>query len=392
MVEVSGEPRGETTRITMKVTDTGCGIPEEKCAAIFDEFEQVDGSSARRHDGAGLGLAITKRICNAMGGSISVESTIGQGSTFTVVLPLRVDETKSNLPSTPLPQFFRKTVAIVDDNAVNRDILKEQLSAWGLNYVEFDNPFAFLKAIKHGGHKLDLAILDYQMPELNGSEVATRLREGDDPQSNIPLILLTSAGPKGAPPAEIDDLFDSYLVKPARAAMLVDAVANALQKANAVPVNVNAGKEDREAADADIKLTSSEGGPLKVLVAEDNAVNQMVVKAMLDKLGCETAIAENGRKAVERFQDNAPDVILMDLSMPEMDGIAATAEIRGLEAQTNAHVPIIGVTAHAMKEDKQRCLDAGMDDYLSKPVTKDALAAKLSHWADYPNRAAEKSA
>jgi len=299
LVELSGKKRGETTDIEMKVTDTGCGIPEDHLPTIFEEFEQVDGSAARRHDGAGLGLAITKHIVEAMGGAIIAESEIDKGSTFTVCIPLRVDEAQKRKPELPNDLFTDVNACIVDDNDVNRKILLEQFSAWGLRASAFNSGAHALSAIQtahESNDPFDFVIVDFQMPGMNGTEFATLLNESK--AHAIPMILLTSAGPKDAPTQEIADLFDSYLVKPARESMLLDSIANVLQE-----------RSIRSAKETSAKLSEVDGGTkaenhlaLNILVAEDNIVNQMVVTAMLKNLGCNCQVVSNGQEALDYVQ------------------------------------------------------------------------------------------
>lgn len=381
LVEVSGVKRGEIADVTIAVTDTGCGVPEHKLQAIFEEFEQVDGSSARKHNGAGLGLAISKKMVEAMGGEISVESVSGKGSTFRVRLPLAIDDSAPAANPAPAVSFGGKRALVVDDNPVNRTILKEQLASWGLASDLAENAgeaIAALRKAAHDGKPYAIGILDFQMPGADGIELA-RLIKGDQKLAATPLVLLTSAGRKGDPSALMGDLFSAYLVKPARASMLLDSILTAFND-GAVAALRSAGPSLAEAGADEKSAFMLEGEPLRVLVAEDNIVNQMVIKAMLQKIGCAVSIASNGRLALEAYEAEKPHIVLMDMSMPEMDGAEATGHIRKLQKKDGSHAPIIGVTAHALREDRQRCLDAGMDDYLPKPVKQDALEDILTRW------------
>ena len=379
LIEVSGRPRGETTEIEIAVTDTGCGIPASKLDTIFEEFEQVDSSASRRHDGAGLGLAITKRIVTAMNGSIVARSTLKEGSTFSVKLPLKIDES-AKIFAPPNPALFSNVHAIiVDDNATNRMILTEQLKSWGIPADAFPaaaDGLAAMKTNAKGGNKYNLGIFDFQMPAMNGVEMATAVKD-DASIASTPLILLTSAGPKGAPSETVETLFDAYLVKPARASMLLDAIANILHESAVEAALETAASLTTQPAD-----DKNSEPAIDILVAEDNVVNQMVVKAMLENLNCTIRIAENGLEAVEMYSVATPDIVLMDVSMPEMDGFEATAEIRKIQERENLFRPIIGVTAHAMREDRESCLNNGMDDYLPKPIKEEALQKALRHWTE----------
>lgn len=383
LIEISGRSRGEVADIEIAVSDTGCGIPDEKLQAIFEEFEQVDGSAARQYDGAGLGLAISKRMVEAMGGEVSVKSTFGEGSVFTMRLPLRIDESKVWNVGAPAGFFEAKRALIVDDNDVNRKILTEQLASWGLGADAFDSPKRALDVLRDKGteNPYDIVILDFQMPDMDGIELAECIRN-DAAIADAPMILLTSAGRKGDPNGLSGDLFAGYLVKPARASMLLDAIVSAVSDA-AIDATKDMAyalrKEQSDGAETADPAYDIRAG-LNVLVAEDNLVNQMVIKAMLQKFGCNTTIASDGAQAVALFDKGAFDVILMDVSMPVMDGAAATQEIRRLQDARGVHTPIIGVTAHAMREDRKRCIDAGMDDYLPKPVKEGLLAEALIKW------------
>ncbi len=384
LVEVTGKRRGEVTDLVIAVSDTGCGIPKEKIDSIFDEFEQVDGSAIRRHDGAGLGLAISKRMIEAMGGEIAVESKVGFGSRFEMRLPLAIDEQEYELAKIPDNMFDDIRAVVVDDNAVNRMILQEQLGSWGLASELFDNANDALDAMTAAaerGEPFAIAILDYQMPHMNGVEMANYIRT-EDSIADTPLVLLTSAGRKGDPDGLINDLFAAYLVKPARASMLLDSIVTALNDHNAeqlqkAAATLAAASEDTGAV---VCPFTPDGSALDVLVAEDNVVNQMVIQAMLENMGCKVTVACNGREVIDMYQERKPDVILMDLSMPEFDGVQATKAIRRRQDEKGEDTPIIGVTAHALREDRQRCLDAGMDDYLPKPVKQDILFEMLDKW------------
>jgi len=382
---------GETARVVIAVSDTGCGIPKEKLGAVFEKFEQVDNTSARRFDGAGLGLAISQRIVEAMGGEIRVESEVGVGSTFTCILNLRIDEEAAPPVERSGDVFADIRVLAVDDNAVNRAILSELLASWGMRASIVANGEAALASARQAAAAntpFELAIIDGQMPGMDGVALA-RVFRGDGALQTIPLILLTSGGSKGDPGPEIRALFDAYLVKPARASMLLDAIGGALSR-NAAAMLAQASTKLAAPERSEIRRCqfTADGAPLNVLVAEDNLVNQMVVRAMLEKLGCAVRIAGDGRKAVEDYERREPDLVLMDISMPDMDGVQATAMIRKRQNDTGRRAPIIGVTAHALREDRQRCLDAGMDDYLPKPIKQAALEEVIARWAGDRRRAA----
>lgn len=390
LVSVLGKRRGESADIEIIIEDTGCGIPADKLGSIFDAFEQADNSAARRHDGTGLGLAISRKLVDAMTGEITATSEVGVGSRFAIKLKLAIDET-ARAAGASFNDLEGVKALVVDDIAVNRVILCEQLAAWGIKSSAYSDAAAAEGAAKTeaaAGHPFDIAILDQQMPGIDGIELANRLRL-DPAVRGTPLILLTSAGRKGVADSIADALFDAYLVKPARSSMMLDAIVSCLQ-GRAVD-RAAATLDLMKSAPAQVSQPAARGSLLQVLVAEDNVVNQMVIKSMLEKLGCDSIIASNGREAVDLYGTMKFDVVLMDISMPEMDGVEATAHIRKLQQMSGRTTPIIGVTAHALAEDRQRCLDAGMDDYLPKPVKPDALRRVLERWSAIDGSPARQS-
>ena len=391
VLEVTGKRRGEVANIEISVTDTGCGIPAEKLGAIFEEFEQVDNSAARRFDGAGLGLAISKGIVDAMGGEITAQSEVGHGSTFKLLLPLKVDEMAQPTVEAYAGVFADIRALIVDDNQVNRSILTEQIASWGIDsdtVASAEEGLAAARAAAAANNAYQIAIIDFQMPGMSGVDLAQEMRN-DRALVLTPLILLTSAGRKGDPEPDVLELFDAYLVKPARASMLLDAIGACLQQKSIEKICV----ASSELANAAPELRpapchlAANGSALDVLVAEDNVVNQMVIKAMLEKLGCSVRLASDGQKAVDAYSEKLPDIVLMDISMPVVDGVVATGKIRTLQERDGHRIPIIGVTAHALREDRKRCIEAGMDDYLPKPVKQDRLQEMLARWASRPEAA-----
>jgi len=382
MIDLPGEVRqmpdgvpGVALRVA--VTDTGIGIPPERIADVFDRFTQVDGSSSRRHQGTGLGLAIAKGLVERMGGQIGVESQPGRGSTFWFSLLLPVDPSESVRAPVPAAMAGRRVLTI-DDNETNRRILQELIASWELAGTEVSSGAEGLQRLHdsaRAGNPYDLVILDHQMPGMSGDEVLRHLRS-DPLIAATPVILLTSidglGGVSGAPAPDVE----AYLVKPAPAAQLFDAVLTIL---GGPPARAAA----EPAAACGPAPESISGSRDRILLVEDNEINRIVAGQVLDRLGLSHRIAENGEEAVALFGEMRPELVLMDVSMPRMDGLDATRHIRALErAQGLRRTPVIGLTAHALQGDRQRCLAAGMDDYLSKPVEIDRLSEAIRRWME----------
>lgn len=379
LVDVSGEIGDGVTRLRIAVADTGIGIPDDKRELIFDKFAQVDGSSTRRHEGTGLGLAITQGLVSLMGGRISLESVAGQGSTFTVELDLPQVGQRSRRAHAPVDVSGARIV-IADDHPVNRAILLEQMASWGFDAcagVDGAEALAVLHAAREAGVAVDCVILDYQMPGMSGLDVARAMR-ADPALATLPVVLLTSVD-QSLTLAQTAGLgIEAQLVKPARSSQLLEAIVTTIQKQRSF-VRFSAG-EIGAVAEPAAPSPVRDGHAFRVLVAEDNEVNQLVFSQILGEAGISFEIVGNGRLAVEHWHIHRPDLILMDVAMPEMGGFEATRAIREMERAEASHVPIIGVTAHALKGDRERCIEAGMDDYLPKPISPDALTAKIAHW------------
>ncbi|TPJ48486.1 PAS domain S-box protein [Mesorhizobium sp. B2-6-4] len=401
LVDVTGESVPDGTRLTISVTDTGIGIPEEKLKQVFEKFSQVDTSSTRRHEGTGLGLAITSRLVELMGGDIGVESAEGKGSTFwfTVTLPRAGQQNAQRIMPVDVTGA---RVLIVDDNAVNRAILTEQMTSWTFDSCAAESGAEGLKVLIAAaayGVPVDCVVLDYQMPEMSGAEMAGVVRNTAG-LADTPIIMLTSVDQSLANTSYRDLGIDAQLIKPARSSVLLETLVATIQRHRhatdvARPLAVEGGggnnpQSPPPAAGQRALLQpppvrprlAATGGEqrLDILVAEDNEVNQMVFTQILGETGYGFEIVGNGRKALDAFGRLNPCMILMDVSMPEMNGLEATAAIRRLEEETGTHVPIVGVTAHALKGDRERCLDAGMDDYLPKPISPRALLEKVERW------------
>jgi two-component system, sensor histidine kinase and response regulator len=356
--------------LRFSVADTGIGIPPEKRQLIFEAFTQADGSNTRRYGGTGLGLTIASQLVAMMGGRIWVESDVGKGSTFHFTAQLgRERRSESRTPvreRATLEELAGLPVLVVDDHLTNRRIFEELLHQWGMRPVVADGGASALQAIERAhaaGAPYRLILLDAQMPEMDGFALAARLQV--DPNLAGGTIMMLSSADQIGDAARCRQLgITSYLTKPVKQSDLLNAILTTLgptPRAPAMPAATSA------------PASRSHTRGLRILVAEDNPVNQHMAVRLLQKRGHAVVIAENGRKALEAYERDAFDVIVMDVQMPEMSGLEATAAIRERERTTEAHIPIVGLTAHAMKGDRERCLEAGMDGYLSKPLRAQEL-------------------
>ncbi len=465
-IDVNGVVENGEAKLKIAIEDTGIGIPEEKAKRVFEKFSQVDESATRKHEGTGLGLAISSSLVELMDGEIGVTSELGKGSTFWFEISLPVHGNSKRKKHVPVDVSGAR-VLIIDDNMVNRSILLENMQAWKFDSAAAASGpegLAVMRTMASQGIKLDCVVLDYQMPEMNGGEVAQAIRS-DVVISGVPVIMLTSVDQ-----TEDGQNFSSlgvqgHLVKPARSSLLLETMIRVLQDAhdessetresvamvraignkamaelpsvtpapeavaslslNDVPALRDAPQPAQEApkqatqverpstpaitprtepageatnvTSKGVTMTQEDGirrftsvasasHAIDVLIAEDNEVNQIVFRQILQGAGYNFLIANNGKEAVELYKKHTPKVICMDVSMPVMNGHEATREIRALEKDKNTHTPIIGVTAHAIKGDMQKCFDAGMDDYLSKPVSPDKLEKKIKNWIEKKNK------
>jgi CheY-like chemotaxis protein/HPt (histidine-containing phosphotransfer) domain-containing protein len=358
---------GRTHKLHFIVRDSGIGIPEDRLSQLFESFSQVDASTTRRYGGTGLGLAISKRLSELMGGTIWVESRVGEGSTFH--LTIEAVAASGPLPAHDRgaqPQLRGKRVLIVDDNTTNRRILSRQVDSWGMLARDTPYPAQALEWIRRGD-RFDLVILDMQMPEMDGVALAEEIRRYRDERA-LPLVMLTSLGTREEGRAGAAE-FAAYLTKPIKPAQLYDTLMTVF---GAAPAGVRAPALRAEPAE---QLAARM--PLRILVAEDNAVNQQLALLLLKKIGYRADVATNGFEALHALQRERYDVVLMDVQMPEMDGLEATRHIH--ERWPKGPRPhVIAVTANAMPEEREACLAAGMDDYLSKPIRMEQLTAALS--------------
>jgi signal transduction histidine kinase/CheY-like chemotaxis protein len=362
--------------VRFEVRDTGIGIPADVRSRLFQAFSQADGSTTRRYGGTGLGLTISRQLVELMEGQIGLESTPGLGSTFWFSVRLERCTAATVPVPEPRTELAGTSVLIVDDNATNRTILERQLSAWGMRASSAaDGPsgLRMLRAAIMIGRPFDLAVLDLQMPGMDGLELASQI-SGDLALAHVRTVMLTSIGTHGREAAFRQSGIAVVLTKPVRQPQLLDALTAALSARTADP----APARRLATVDASEPLPVIGARP-RVLVAEDNPVNQRVAVRMLERLGLGADVASDGYEAVESLGRQRYAVVLMDCQMPELDGFQATARIRAREG-ANRRTPIIAMTASAMRGDRENCLAAGMDDYLAKPVTIDNLRAVLRRW------------
>jgi len=372
LVEVNlQEEREDDAVLSFSVTDTGIGIPREKQEKIFEAFSQADESTTRRYGGTGLGLSISTKLVSLMGGNIWVESEPGKGAVFRFTAKFGLQQ-RSPLPrKTRQPDLKGLRVLVVDDNATNRQILEEVLLNWEMTPVVTPGEDALraLEDARRSGSPFSLVLLDAHASENGGFAIASEIKK--NPNVTAPMILMTSSvGMRGDGERCRRLGISAYLTKPIKQSELFDAILTVLDIQEVVP-------EEREVVTKHSVRESREG--LRVLLAEDNVVNQRLALKILTKRGYDVVVAENGKEAVAAFLRERFHVILMDVQMPEMDGFEATAAIREAEKETGGHIPIIAMTAHAMKGDRERCLAAGMDGYLAKPIQVNALVASIDN-------------
>jgi CheY-like chemotaxis protein len=373
------ETMADTVLIRFDVSDTGAGIDPKTRDRLFQSFAQADSSTTRRYGGTGLGLAIAKQLAEMMGGSIGVESTPGQGSTFwfTVQLATVPGSVQTTLPSDV--DLNGQRLLIIDDNDTNRMILQHQVTAWGIHADgAASGPLALemLRAAALRKTPYDLALMDMQMPGMDGLELARTIK-ADPALAALPLVMLTSITQWGHEALVQQAGIAAYLTKPVRQSQLYDClilVKGMTTVTESVTVQTIPPLIDRYRL-AQVKAQSQ----LRILVAEDNPINQKVAVRLLEKLGYKADVAGDGTEVVEAVGRTPYAVVLMDCQMPHMDGFEATTAIRQREG-LDRHTPIIAMTANAMQGDRERVLAAGMDDYISKPVKLDDLAAILQRW------------
>jgi PAS domain S-box-containing protein len=370
---------GSEVELKFSIRDTGIGIPPEKLGLLFNKFTQADASTTRKFGGTGLGLAISKQLAELMGGTVGVESEVGRRSEFwfTVRLKIQPEGTSNTIPA--LANLKGVRILVVDDNATSRDILNLRLTSWGMRPSEVDDgPTALLSlaAAQDKGDPYPIAILDMQMPMMDGAMLGKAIKS-DESLRGTHLVLLSSLGERGDARRFAEIGFSGYLNKPVRDADLFNVLSIAL--AGSVSPAEPRPMVTRYSAN-EIRRVSLGGGS-RILLAEDNSTNQLVALGILKKLGLKADVAANGIEALKALESIPYDLVLMDVQMPEMDGMDAALRIRDIRSAVLDHdIPIIAMTANAMQGDRDRCLEAGMNDYVSKPIDPQSLADALDRW------------
>jgi two-component system sensor histidine kinase/response regulator len=399
VVEEETEAR---VKIHATVRDTGIGIPKERLSTIFEPFQQVDGSTTRKYGGTGLGLSICKQISNLMQGDVWAESQVKKGSTFHFIGWFGRSEEIASEKIVPV-SLSGKKILVVDDNKTNREILSHTLELFGAHGYSLKSGQEVQPALQKAwkeGEPFDLCIVDIQMPDMNGYQVAKQVRDSMRPFSNLPLIAVSSLMERDAKACQAVG-FDGFLSKPIHRQKLYHMLDRILGKKK-TQASKEAGKSRRDkgsdkrhalsemptAIVTQYSIREEMKHSLRILLAEDNPVNQKLGKLMLTKAGYQLEVANTGQEALEKYTSVPEDfdLIFMDIQMPEMDGLEATKRIRRWEdgrrnGENSEHrIPIVAMTAHAMKGDREKCLDAGMDDYMTKPIKRELVFGMLKKW------------
>ncbi len=363
------EESDQDALLRFSVADTGIGMSEQQLTHIFEPFEQADGSTTRRFGGTGLGLAIAKQLAEMIGGAIWVESEEGKGSAFTFTARFNLSKTPPIKPTVDQERLTGLQVLVVDDNETNRHILEETLKSWQMTPYLVSNATDALAYLK-SDQQCDVVLSDVHMPDLDGFDLAQNILDENllDPSR---LLLLTSAGQRGDATRCKEMGIAGYLVKPVTSSELLGVIQmmfSNMEEEETPLITQYAVRESRAV--------------LRILLAEDNVVNQRLASRLLEKRGHVVLVANNGQEALDMLQAESFDLVLMDVQMPELDGLEATREIRKREEKTGAHISIVAMTAHAMDGDRERCIEAGMDDYVSKPVKPDVLFEVIERLQD----------
>jgi len=365
--------------LRFSVTDTGIGLSESQISELFQAFTQADASTTRRYGGTGLGLSISRRLVNMMDGEIQAKSTPGQGSEFSFTARFGKQHQKCQ-PARPMADFSGQRVLVVDDNPAARDILSDMLQGFGFQTVcaaSGSDALLKLETAQKNGNPFDLTLMDWQMPGMDGIETIRRIRATAD-LTHIPtLIMVTAYGREEVLSRVQKNELDGLVLKPVNSAIMLNTITDAISRKEGGPIH-----SEMAISMKDTAVVHLAG---RILLVEDNPVNQQVARELLEWSGLSVRIAENGRKAVSMVQTESPDLVLMDIQMPDMDGYQATEAIRKLDGFDR--LPIIAMTAHAMSGDREKCLAAGMTDHIAKPIDPDLLVQTLIRWlpcADNP--------
>jgi len=373
VVRATREPgRDSEVRVRFSVTDTGIGIPADQMSRLFQEFSQIDGPMKRQMQGTGLGLTISKRLAEMMRGRVGVESEPGRGSTFWFTASLKPAIGAGVQRHAPPFEIREAGVLVVEGNPTGREFLTRRLQSWGARATGVGTGAAALAALRDAaaqGRGYRIVLVDSQLLDMDAETLAQQIRQ----ESGLGAVALGLLVPLGNTTPEANDSVGAFahrLTKPVREAYLVQCLAHLLRSGQAGAVTPS----PSVVVEPDINAVSC-----RALLVEDNRVNQLVAKGLLEKNGMRVGVAGNGREALRALDREAYDIVFMDLQMPEMDGYEATVEIRQREG-AERHLPIVAMTAHAMPEDRARCFAVGMDDYLTKPVAIDDLRAVLRRW------------
>jgi len=372
--------REEETSVSLVFTvqDTGVGIPLENLPMLFEPFSQADSSTTRQYGGTGLGLSISKQFSELLGGQLQASSTLGKGSIFwfTANFKKQMDKKSKKLV---LPENIKgRSILIVDDNQTNQTLLKKQLTQWGCLTRETSNGKSALEILIRSAslnHPFDMAIIDKQMPQMDGVELGRQIKQTPEIKNTI-LLMMTGMGIRGDAKTTEKIGFAAYLNKPVKQSYLYDCLLQAF----------NPGRKNNEKIITQYSLLENEKNRFHILLAEDNKINQKVALVNLKKMGYLVDLVENGMQALDALEKKDYDIVLMDCLMPEMDGCEATFQIRNPKSRVRNHkIPVIAMTANIAKEDQEKCLAAGMNDYMFKPFKPDMLSHVLKKWLPEPN-------
>ncbi len=386
LIDVTGTVVDKMAKLTIVVSDTGIGIPNDQLSNVFKKFSQADGSTTREYEGTGLGLTIASNLAHLMDGDISVESEFGKGSAFTFTCELGIAEDSSKSTPQELP-IISGNILIIDDIPVNHDILKEQLNSDHCKCVSVNSAKKGLEVLAKAQEKninIDLIVVDYQMPEMTGEDFF-RIAKTHEDYKHIPIILFSSVDDDGLRHRLKALGLEGYLTKPARHHELIRTMSAAMSQSTKLSKNTALAPKNIVQETA-LSETTAEAQRIDVLIAEDNEVNQMLVRYIMEDLGVSFKIVPSGRLAVDKWKLLSPKIIFMDISMPDWNGYQATKAIREWEAKLDRpRTPIVAVTAHALKGDSKDCLENDMDDYLAKPLAISKIRDMIIEWTDMIN-------